>query len=151
MIYDISQTTICHYAAKVTHARHVLRLTPINRHGQRVQVFSLHIEPEPVGRRDGADFFGNRLTWIVLESPHDRLTVRVSARVGVEALIQPAAFATPAWETVRDNAFSTSDITPMSPAQFLYPSRMVSLDPDIRDYTQASLRPGAPCSMAELS
>ena len=142
MIYDISQTTICHYATKVTHARHVLRLTPINRHGQRVQVFSLHIEPEPVGRRDGADFFGNRLTWIVLESPHDRLTVRVSARVGVEALIQPAAFATPAWETVRDNAFSTSDITPMSPAQFLYPSRMVSLDPDIRDYTQASFAPG---------
>ena len=37
MIYDIRQTTTCVYASPVAHARHVLRLTPINRNGQRVQ------------------------------------------------------------------------------------------------------------------
>ena len=48
MIYDIRQTTACTYASPVAHAHHVLRLTPINRTGQRVQVSSLQIDPEPV-------------------------------------------------------------------------------------------------------
>ena len=41
MIYDIRQITTCTYASPVTHARHVLRLTPIDRAGQRVHVSAL--------------------------------------------------------------------------------------------------------------
>ena len=36
MIYDIRQTTTYRYASPVVYARHVLRLTPIDRVGQRV-------------------------------------------------------------------------------------------------------------------
>ena len=71
MIYDIRQTTSCTYASPVTNAYHVLRQTPVNRPGQRVQVSSLRIEPEPKSWREGQDFFGNRLTWIALEEAHD--------------------------------------------------------------------------------
>ena len=70
MIYDIRQTTTCDYASPVAHAHHVLRLTPINRAGQRVHVASLQIVPEPMHRREGQDFFGNRLTWIDVDEPH---------------------------------------------------------------------------------
>ena len=96
MIYDIRQTTTCTYASPVAHARHVLRLTPIHRSGQRVHVSALQITPEPLQRREGQDFFGNRLTWILLEKPHDTLTVKVSARVGVEAIAGITPSATPA-------------------------------------------------------
>ena len=59
MIYDIRQITTCTYASPVTHAHHVLRLTPVNRPGQRVHVSSLQIEPNPVKSREG-----QTLAWV---------------------------------------------------------------------------------------
>jgi transglutaminase-like putative cysteine protease len=144
MIYDIRQTTICTYASPVAHARHVLRLTPIDRTGQHVHVASLQIMPEPSQRREGQDFFGNRITRITLGERHDRLTVKMSARVAVDEIAAPANFTTPAFETVRDAVFATAEIGPMSPAHFLFASRMVSLDPEIREYARASFTPGRP-------
>jgi len=150
VIYDVRQTTTCAYALPVAHARHVLRLTPIHRDGQRVQVSSLQIAPEPLHRREGRDFFGNRLTWIEIEEPHRTLTVKLAARVTVDAAIEPAALSTPPWEAVREEAFATSDVGPLSPAHFLFPSRMVSLDPEIRDYTRESFSAGRPVLDASI-
>jgi transglutaminase-like putative cysteine protease len=142
VIYDIRQTTECTYASPVTNAYHVLRQTPINRPGQRVQVSSLQIEPEPVSRREGRDFFGNRLTWIALEEAHATLTVKVSARVAIEPFTVPAVAAHHSWEAVQEQVFVSADIGPTAPAHFLFASRMVSLDPEIRDYARQSFPPG---------
>jgi transglutaminase-like putative cysteine protease len=142
MIYDIRQTTSCTYASPVTNAYHALRQTPVNRPGQRVQVSSLSIEPEPESRREGQDFFGNRLTWIALEEAHATLTVKVSARIAVDAFVVPASASTRTWEAVQEEVFASADIGPMAPAHFLFPSRMVSLDPEIRDYTRQSFPAG---------
>ena len=144
MIYDIRQTTTCTYASPVAHAHHVLRLTPIHRSGQRVHVSSLHIVPEPLQRREGQDFFGNRLTSILLEEPHEKLTIKVAARVDVDAITGIAPRGTPAWEAVREEVFATIDVGPISPAHFLFPSRLVSLDPEIREYTRESFSPDRP-------
>jgi transglutaminase-like putative cysteine protease len=144
VIYDVRQTTACVYASPVAQSHHVLRLTPINRAGQRVQVAALQIMPEPQHRREGQDFFGNRLTWIDVEEPHRTLTVKLTARVGVDAVVEPAPATTPAWEAVREQAFATSDIGPTSPAHFLFPSRLITLDPEISDYTRESFQPGQP-------
>src|SRR5215813_4832548 len=67
MIYDIRQVTTYDYASSVAYARHVLRLTPIDRLGQRVHAAAVDIEPSPIERREGHDFFGNRMTWIELD------------------------------------------------------------------------------------
>jgi transglutaminase-like putative cysteine protease len=141
VIYDVRQTTTCSYESPVAHARHVLRLTPVSRDGERVHVAALQIVPEPKHRREGQDFFGNRLTWIEIEEPHDTLMIKLSARVAVDAEIEPAPLSTPAWEVVREEAFAISDIGPLSPAHFLFPSRMVTLDPAIRDYVRQSFTP----------
>jgi len=143
MIYDVRQTTSYTYATKVGYAHHVLRLTPIDRARQRVQAAALEIVPAPAGRREGRDFFGNRLTWIELAEPHDRLTIRVAARIAVDSL-DPSPQETPAWEAVRDEVFATADIGATSPVHFLFASRQVSLDPEIRDYAGASFPPGRP-------
>lgn len=144
MIYDLRQTTICEYASPVAHARHVLRLTPVPRDGQRVHLAALQILPEPRHRREGLDFFGNRLTWIEIEEPHDALTVKLAARVAIDPATVPEPPSTPAWEDVRELAFAANDIGPASPAHFLFPSRMVSLDPEIRDYVRESFSAGRP-------
>lgn len=150
MIYDIRQVTTCAYASPVAHAHHVLRLTPVNRPGQRVHLSALRIEPPPVKAREGADFFGNRLTSITINEPHSTLAVKVSARIAVEPAAMPDPAAAPAWETVRDEVFAATDIGPQSPVHFLFASRMVSLDPEIRDYARQSFTPGRPIVGAAL-
>jgi transglutaminase-like putative cysteine protease len=144
VIYDIRQTTSYSYASKVSYARHVLRLTPVDRPGQHVHASALEIDPAPVGRRGGEDFFGNHMTWIALNAPHDRLVVKVAARVTVEDGEEPDLFGAPPWETLRDDVFMTTDFGPMSPAQFVFPSRQVPLDPEIREYARESFPAGRP-------
>jgi len=137
VIYDVRQSTIYHYESPVSNAHHVLRLTPIDRDGQRIHAAALDVSPTPVERQEGRDFFGNRITRIVLDQPHDTLTVRLAARVTVDrADTEPLLV--PAWERVRDVAFASADLTPMSPAHYLFPSRQVALDPDIRAYAAES-------------
>jgi transglutaminase-like putative cysteine protease len=142
MIYDIRQTTTYHYASHVAYARHVLRLTPIDRPGQRVHAASLDVEPPPMERREGGDFFGNRMSWIELDQPHDMLSVRVAARVAVKRDALPAADTTPPWEEIRAATFASVDLSPNSPTHYLFPSRQVSLDPEIRAYAAESFVPG---------
>jgi transglutaminase-like putative cysteine protease len=144
MIYDVRQTTSYAYASKVAYAHHVLRLTPIDRAGQRVQAAALDIVPAPVNRREGRDFFGNRLTWIDLAEPHDRMVIRVAARIVVDSADEPVPEETPAWESVRDEVFASNDLGATSPAHFFFASRLVSLDPEIRDYVRESFPPGRP-------
>jgi transglutaminase-like putative cysteine protease len=45
---------------------------------------------------------------------------------------------------VRTVAYGSADLTPQSPAHFLFPSRQVSLDPEIRDYAALCFPPGRP-------
>src|SRR5690242_8652935 len=142
MIYDVRQTTIYHYASPVAYSRHVLRLTPIDRPGQRWHATALDSDPAPIERREGHDFFGNRMTWIELDQPHDTLSVRVAARVAVKRDVAPEA--TPAWEAIREAAFASTDLSPNSPAHYLFPSRQVSLDPEIRAYAADSFSAGRP-------
>ena len=130
MIYDVRQITTYSYASPVAYARHMLRLTPIDRPGQRVHATALEIEPVPIERHDGQDFFGNRMTWIELDQPHDTLSVRVAARVAVKRDAVLDADATPPWEEIRDAAFASIDLSPNSPTHYLFPSRQVSLDPE---------------------
>jgi transglutaminase-like putative cysteine protease len=150
MIYDIRQATTYHYASEVAYARHVLRLTPIDRPDQRVHAAALDVEPVPIGRREGHDFFGNRMTWIELDQPHDMLSVRVAARVAVKSEPPPDAEATPPWEDIRDAAFACLDLSPASPAHYLFPSRQVSLDPEIRAYAAESFLAGRPVLAAAV-
>jgi transglutaminase-like putative cysteine protease len=142
MIYDVRQTTIYHYASPVAYANHVLRLTPIDRKHQRVHAAALDITPTPIERREGQDFFGNRITWITFDQPHDSLTIQVAARIAVDGAVTARSTGTPAWEEVRTAAFAGADLGPLAPAHYLFPSRQVSLDPEIRDYAALSFPAG---------
>ena len=145
MIYDLRQTTIYAYASNVAYAHHVLRLTPINRTRQRVHAAALEVEPAPAERREGQDFFGNHLTWIRLDQPHDRACHQADcARHRRAALSAGASARRRLGRIVRDAAFAINDIGPKSPAHYLFPSRQVSLDPEIRDYARESFPPGRP-------
>ena len=67
---------------------------------------------------------------------------RVAARVAVKGDVAPQA--TAPWEAIRDAAFASTDLSPNSPAHYVFPSRQVSLDPEIRAYAAESFPPGRP-------
>jgi transglutaminase-like putative cysteine protease len=144
MIYDVRQTTTYVYETAVTRARHVLRLLPVARDRQHVTAAMLDIDPVPVSRREATDFFRNWTTVAELEAPHETLTLKLAARVAVTPVAPTDPDKSPPWESVRADTYASEDIGPSSPVHFVYPSRLVSLDPDIRDYARKSFAPGRP-------
>jgi transglutaminase-like putative cysteine protease len=144
MIYDVRQTTTYVYETAVSRARHVLRLIPVARDRQRVTAAMLNIDPPPVHRREAADFFNNWTTVVELEEPHKTLTVKLAAHVAVTAVNEIDPEQTPPWESVRAATYASEDIGFRSPVHFIYPSRQVPLDPEIRDYARESFAPSRP-------
>jgi transglutaminase-like putative cysteine protease len=144
MIYDVRQTTTYAYASPAAYAQHILRLVPIARERQRVTAAALDIDPAPVRRREGRDFFENRTTTIEIDAPHNTLVVKLAARITVEPVAAADFDATSPWESVRDMTVASHDLGPQSPVHFIYPSRLISLDPEIRDYVGESFSPGRP-------
>jgi transglutaminase-like putative cysteine protease len=150
MIYDVRQTTTYAYASNVVHARHALRVLPAMNDHQRVYAAVLDIDPKPAAMSETTDFFGNRLVLIELADPHDELTMRLAARIAVEPSNAHDPNKTPSWEAVRDAAFRSNDLGSSSPVHFLFPSRHVSLDPEICDYARGSFPVGRPILSAAI-
>jgi transglutaminase-like putative cysteine protease len=144
MIYDVRQTTTYAYASPAAYAQHILRLVPIARERQRVTAAALDIDPAPVRRREGRDFFENRTTTIEIDAPHNTLVVKLAARITVEPVAAADFDATSPWESVREMTIASHDLGPHSPVHFIYPSRLISLDPEIRDYVGESFPAGRP-------
>src|SRR5262249_59054751 len=72
----------------------------------------------------------------------------VGARAAVKREVAPEA--TPPWEEIREAAFASLDLSPNSPAHYLFPSRQVSLDPEIRAYATDSFSAGRPVLAAAV-
>ncbi|NJL07607.1 MAG: transglutaminase family protein [Methylacidiphilales bacterium] len=144
MIYDVRQVTTYRYAAPVATASHVLRLSPVDRPGQRVLSMALGVEPWPAERKETRDFFGNGLTRIALHARHEALVLCTTARIDVTPQPVPEPEVTPPWETVRELAWGSTDIAPTAPVHHLFPSRRVPIVPEITAYTALSFARGRP-------
>lgn len=144
MLYDIRQVTHYSYAIPVPFARQVLRLLPVDRPGQRVIAADLGIRPAPTERDDGFDFFGNRITTVAFDFPHEELRLETRARVQVETSPAPDPASTPPVERIRRLAIGEADLSWRSPVQFLFPSRLIGIDAAIGDYAAESLADDRP-------
>ncbi|MGH2341984.1 transglutaminase family protein [Segnochrobactraceae bacterium EtOH-i3] len=138
MRYDIVQVTAYDYASQVPLARHVVRMLPVNRPGVTVLSAEIEVEPVPSDRHDGTDFFGNSITWITHDTPHDRLVVtgRLSVEVTEPELPDPER--TPDWEIVRELAFADEHLGADSPVHQLFASRHIVESADITAYVAES-------------
>ncbi|SON57840.1 hypothetical protein HDIA_4299 [Hartmannibacter diazotrophicus] len=144
MIYDVRQVTTYKYAATVPFSRHILRMAPVNRPGQRVILSTLSIDPKPVEYREELDFFGNRAALVAIDVPHEELVIELKARVEVAVSEPFLPGLTPPWEEVRDMVARSDDLSPLSPVHFIFPSRSVPLEAEIRDWAADCFPPGRP-------
>lgn len=150
--YRIAYRTVSTYARRVPFARHCVRLLPGDGPRQRVAHASLRVEPAPAERVEATDFFGNRIAWITLDTPHDRFEVVLDAQVGVQPGPDEAALAaTPAWEQVRDAALDVESLAADAPAHYLFPSARVPLFAQATEHARACFAPGRPIGEAALA
>jgi transglutaminase-like putative cysteine protease len=144
MLYMIRHTTTYRYRSDVSTARCVLHLLPISRGNQLVHAAELSIEPLPVERIDGLDFFGNEVAHVRFAAPARRHRFESSLRVEVQPAELVHALLTPDWREARDDALAIPDLSAASPAHFLFASRYVPLLDAARDYAARSFSAGRP-------
>jgi transglutaminase-like putative cysteine protease len=86
--YRVRHETVYSYGGDVAHSHQLLHLTPRNVLRQSCHAHSITLLPEPSIRRDDIDVFGNHVTRLEYDLPHDRL--EVLAEAGVEVRAAPA-------------------------------------------------------------
>lgn len=144
MKYRIQQTTTYTYEQTVPYARHLVRMLPAERRLQTVTHAELLIDPSPDEQTSGLDFFNNRVRHASIMQPHSRLVIESRSDVNMEPRELTAPKATPAIRKIREAAAASSRIDGRGPAHHAFPSRLVPLDPAVRDYAASSLADGRP-------
>jgi transglutaminase-like putative cysteine protease len=152
VIYDVQHVTTYQYEAPVRFAQCVLRLSPVDRPGQRVVSSQLMLTPRPADIRERLCFFGNRTSHIIIEETHHKLRCEIHSRIEINRIALGKNIASQSWEDVREDAYGFASLAPDSPAHYIYPSRRAPRVFDIETYGRLSFAPGRPMlqSVVEL-
>ncbi|MEB0079805.1 transglutaminase family protein [Pseudomonas sp. CCI3.2] len=145
--YQISHDTHYKYDSPVSLAQQLAHLWPRPCAWQRCTQQELLISPIPTSRRDELDVFGNPLTRLAFERPHDEL--QVNARLRVEVLVRPTLdFNLSAGWNATSSALTYSG-KPLSTAileacRFRFESPYVHLKQTFVDYSDSCFSPHRP-------
>ncbi len=145
--YQIFHDTHYHYDSPVSLAQQLAHLWPRNSPWQRCVEQQLDISPVPTMRRDELDVFGNPVTRLAFERPHDQL--QISAQLRVEVLERPVLDfgQSSAWELTR-NALTYSaqplnaDI--LDACRYRFESPYIHLKRAFTDFSDDCFVPGRP-------
>ncbi len=144
MIYDIRHLTLYEYGSTVTFSHCALRLLPTDGPGQAVLSSALCITPAPAQTIERMCFFGNRLTFLTIETAHRKLIVEANTSVEIDRSEPWNISETPAFEMVREEAFASASLEKDSPVHYLYPSRLAPRFEPASDYARESFSAGCP-------
>ena len=140
MLYDVRLDLHYDYEGFVHGDRHLIRVAPQSIPGvQRVIASAISFDPTPDTETSFVDFFGNLVTTIAYRDYHDRLDIRLSARVAVEEEHPPADLS-PDLPGLKRELAACWTLAADSPHHFLAPSPRVPLAEAITDYARESVR-----------
>ena len=145
--YQIFHDTCYHYDSPVSLAQQLAHLWPRECSWQRCTQRQLLISPQPSARRDELDVFGNPLTRLAFERPHDEL--QVNARLTVEVLARPLLDfnQSPAWELTRNALTYSSRPLPcdlLEACRYRFQSPYVHLKRSFVEFSHSCFPPGQP-------
>jgi len=139
VLYDVHLELHYDYDGFVHGDRHLIRVAPQSIPGvQRVIASAVSFEPRPDSETNFVDFFGNLVTTIAYTGYHDRLDVRLSARVDVEDE-HPPADQSPDLPGLQRELAALWTLDGNSPHHFLAPSPRIALSKPITDYARESV------------
>ena len=145
--YQIFHDTHYHYDSPVSLAQQLAHLWPRACAWQRCTERQLQISPDPTSRRDELDVFGNPLTRLAFERPHDELLVNAS--LTVEVLARPTLDfnRSPAWEETRNAlSYSSQRLSPelLDACRYRFESPYVHLKRNFVEFSQSCFPAGQP-------
>ncbi|WP_456024803.1 transglutaminase family protein [Pseudomonas protegens] len=145
--YQIFHDTCYHYDSPVSLAQQLAHLWPRECAWQRCTEQQLLISPDPTARRDELDVFGNPLTRLAFERPHDEL--QVNAQLTVEVLARPTLDfnQSPAWELTRDAlSYSSQPVSAelLEACRYRFQSPYVHLKRSFVEFSQSCFPAGRP-------
>ena len=142
MRYAIKHITRFDYARAVAFARCNLRLRPIFWSGQEVEDYALTVEPGGRTAPARAEAGLANVVRLVVEAPVRTLTITSSATISVNRPIPIPSPSDPSIAEVAARARASRDMSPASPAAYLFPSPLIPLDPEIAAWCASDLDPG---------
>ncbi|MGZ9742097.1 transglutaminase family protein [Pseudomonas sp. GNP012] len=145
--YQIFHDTHYHYDSPVSLAQQLAHLWPRPCAWQRCTDRQLQISPQPTSRRDELDVFGNPLTRLAFERPHDELLVNAS--LTIEVLPRPVLdfSGSAAWEHTRSAlTYSSQPLSPelLEACRYRFESPYVHLKKNFVEFSQSCFPPGRP-------
>jgi transglutaminase-like putative cysteine protease len=152
--YRIRHETVYSYGGNVAHSHQLLHLTPRDGPAQTCFAHALALTPQPSIRRDDVDAFGNFVTRLEYDMPHDRLEVLAEVGVDVRAAAPVAADDTAPWEAVRGAlAFCGGALAAdvLEACRFRMESSYVRIKQTFTDYSAGCFAPGRPVLAAAES
>lgn len=149
--YQIIHDTHYSYSATVSLSQQLAHLVPRDCTWQVKHQCQLEVSPTPCMRHDGLDVFGNPLTRLVFERPHDSL--KVSAQMRLDVLARPSISLpdSPAWEDAcaamrYSGTRMSADL--LDACRFRFQSPYVQLKHSFATYSADCFVPGKPLLLA---
>jgi transglutaminase-like putative cysteine protease len=100
--YAVRHETLYRYRRDVVHAHQQLHLTPRNSERQHCALHRINVTPQPAVLAEYADAFGNSVTRVELDRPHNRLQVVAEMDVRLDRQPDIDIEQGESWERVRD-------------------------------------------------
>ncbi|WP_105383203.1 transglutaminase family protein [Neorhizobium alkalisoli] len=142
MLYDLNLHMGYVYDVPASGARHVIRVLPLSLPDrQRLIAGSVTVTPNADERTTFIDFFGQQATSVLVRAPHDRLDIRMQARVMVEAPTMTADLS-PELDELREELAELWSVDPASPHHLAGPSPRLAEEPQIAAYAREIAKPG---------
>lgn len=141
MLYDLSLHIGYRYEVPASGAHHMLRLLPLSLPDrQRLIAGAITVTPEPDEISTFNDFFRHPTSHAILRGPHEKLDIRMQARVMVQA--QPiAADFSPLLDGLPQEIAETWSLDAESPHHFIGTSPRLPRDKAIAAYVRDMLKP----------
>ena len=143
MLYRTIHTTSYLYSKPVTVSHHALHLKPRVHERQTYRKHTLEVSPRPTVSNERTDYFGNPVTVLTMQEPHQKLTVHVVNEVEITPPA-PLAHGTPPWEEVRDVTHADHSLEGLERLQFCFDSPLIKTHPDFSGYALESFTPKRP-------
>ena len=140
--YRVTHRTDYQYGAPVTSGQTIAHLLVRETPHQHVHRADVDVVPSPDHRHTHIDGFGNLVSYLALQHPHEHLTVTATSDVVVEVPAPPTT--SPPWEDVAGLLAVDTSPEGLLARQCVLDSFLVVADEALADYARPSFPPGRP-------
>jgi transglutaminase-like putative cysteine protease len=139
MKYRITHQTVYNYSEPASLCHNEAHLIPRDDTTQKCLTHQLRIEPSPAIQQNRQDFFGNRVTYFSIQTPHQVLTITASSEVEIQhSGLIPLLTDCPAWEQVREQLQHRLEPEILAARELVLDSPFIATNEVLRAYATSS-------------